>query len=241
MDSNDDLTCPVCLRWFKTKRGCTAHLKNACSCSWYCYSKLADLEPLDPLDLDGEGGEMGMEEMGEINGMGGDAEGTFGQGIDEEADPEDVFSGMEDEDSLFHFIPIPTTSAPDIEIGEAGPGPSTATSTSQRQQIYRALDDEDDSQVEDNFIGAGRVIRMNEMLHEKWKKKFGNYEDKDGDMEMEDPTSPHNSFYPFASELDWCIANWVIKDGPGNNAFDRLLAIPGVRLAIVLLIPFILL
>ncbi|KAJ7743424.1 hypothetical protein B0H14DRAFT_2308748, partial [Mycena olivaceomarginata] len=36
-------------------------------------------------------------------------------------------------------------------------------------------------------------------------------------------------FAPFASELDWMIAEWVIKDGPGHKAFDRLLDIPGVR------------
>ena len=35
-------------------------------------------------------------------------------------------------------------------------------------------------------------------------------------------------FYPFNSELDWKIAQWAIKDGPGKNAFDRLLKIPGV-------------
>ncbi|KAJ6540166.1 hypothetical protein DFH09DRAFT_1249545 [Mycena vulgaris] len=40
---------------------------------------------------------------------------------------------------------------------------------------------------------------------------------------------PPNGFAPFASELDWRIAEWVIKDGPGHKAFDRLLAIPGVR------------
>ncbi|KAJ7852764.1 hypothetical protein B0H14DRAFT_3656681 [Mycena olivaceomarginata] len=45
---------------------------------------------------------------------------------------------------------------------------------------------------------------------------------------MEDPDSP-NVFAPFASELDWRIAEWVIKDGPGHKAFDRLLEIPGVR------------
>ena len=42
--------------------------------------------------------------------------------------------------------------------------------------------------------------------------------------EGEDP-----KFHPFHSELDWNIAQWVVKDGPGNNAFDRLLKIPGVH------------
>ncbi|KAF8871060.1 hypothetical protein CPB84DRAFT_1818259 [Gymnopilus junonius] len=34
---------------------------------------------------------------------------------------------------------------------------------------------------------------------------------------------------PFSSELDWRFAEWAVKDGPGQNAIDRLLAIPGVR------------
>jgi hypothetical protein len=78
---------------------------------------------------------------------------------------------------------------------------------------------------------------MNETLHERWRKQFR--KDRDGDVEMGDSTSSNNSFYPFASELDWRIANWVIKDSPGNNAFDRLLAIPGVCLAIISPIQFI--
>ncbi|KAF8874329.1 hypothetical protein CPB84DRAFT_1690242 [Gymnopilus junonius] len=36
-------------------------------------------------------------------------------------------------------------------------------------------------------------------------------------------------FMPFSSELDWRFAEWAVKDGPGQNAIDRLLAIPGVR------------
>ncbi|KAJ7693152.1 hypothetical protein B0H17DRAFT_933172, partial [Mycena rosella] len=72
------------------------------------------------------------------------------------------------------------------------------------------------------------VIRMNDNLHTKWKQSFGLALDPDGDVEMGAPDSP-NLFAPFASELDWRIAEWVIKDGPGHKAFDRLLNIPGVR------------
>ncbi|KAE9385749.1 hypothetical protein BT96DRAFT_1088746 [Gymnopus androsaceus JB14] len=39
---------------------------------------------------------------------------------------------------------------------------------------------------------------------------------------------PNRSFAPFASEMDWCIAEWVVKDGIGHKSFDCLLAIPGV-------------
>jgi hypothetical protein len=154
---------------------------------------------------------MEMEDMGGMIGEADDdSEGVFGQGSEIEAEVEDVMDEIQESDDLFHFIPIPIPSAGDVEIGEAGPGPSTAASTSQRQQNYRALDDDDDSRVEDDFVGAGRVIRMNETLHERWRKQFR--KDRDGDVEMGDSTSSDNSFYPFASELDWRIANWVIKD-----------------------------
>ena len=44
-------------------------------------------------------------------------------------------------------------------------------------------------------------------------------------MEVEETQNP---FSPFTSELDWKIGRWAVKDGPGHNAFDRLLQIPGV-------------
>jgi hypothetical protein len=38
-----------------------------------------------------------------------------------------------------------------------------------------------------------------------------------------------NLYAPFASELDWRIAQWAVKDRPGQNAFfDGLLKISGV-------------
>ena len=39
---------------------------------------------------------------------------------------------------------------------------------------------------------------------------------------------PDKTFAPFASEMDWRIAEWVIKDGIGHNSFNRLVSIPGV-------------
>ncbi|KAE9382526.1 hypothetical protein BT96DRAFT_1055474, partial [Gymnopus androsaceus JB14] len=39
---------------------------------------------------------------------------------------------------------------------------------------------------------------------------------------------PNRSFAPFASEMDWRIVEWVVKDGIGHKSFDRLLDIPGV-------------
>ncbi|KAJ7842674.1 hypothetical protein B0H14DRAFT_2359498 [Mycena olivaceomarginata] len=107
------------------------------------------------------------------------------------------------EDDLFQFIPADSTT--------------------------RHLSDDDEGRFIECHPTAGQVIRMNDNLHAKWKRSFGGSAlGLDGDVEMEDPDSP-NVFAPFASELDWRIAEWVIKDGPGHKAFDRLLKIPGVR------------
>ena len=55
----------------------------------------------------------------------------------------------------------------------------------------------------------------------------------DVDGEPEEPgVEKQNPYAPFASELDWRIARWAIKDNPGHKVFDRLLSIPGVSLAI---------
>jgi hypothetical protein len=73
---------------------------------------------------------------------------------------------------------------------------------------------------------------MDYHLHQRWLQLFKDTnEDNDGDTTMaesiqnEDPVNP---YLPFASELDWRIARWIIKDGVGHKSLDRLLAIPGV-------------
>ncbi|KAK6972245.1 hypothetical protein R3P38DRAFT_2524967, partial [Favolaschia claudopus] len=74
---------------------------------------------------------------------------------------------------------------------------------------------------------AGEVIKMNENLHATWARTFGLSVDRDGDVDMHGPDAP-NGFAPFASELDWRVAQWMVKENPGHKAFDRLLEIPGV-------------
>ena len=34
-----------------------------------------------------------------------------------------------------------------------------------------------------------------------------------------------NLFYPFESELDWNMAEWLVDDGPSQSANNRLLKI----------------
>ncbi|KAH9939225.1 hypothetical protein B0H21DRAFT_711252, partial [Amylocystis lapponica] len=83
-------------------------------------------------------------------------------------------------------------------MGEAGPGPSTVASTQQVQG--RVLDDDEDTRVERN------TQLMERARYGRWRA---------------------NVYEPFASEMDWRIADWMIKDNPGHKVFDRLLAIPG--------------
>ncbi|KAF8222195.1 hypothetical protein L208DRAFT_1324030, partial [Tricholoma matsutake] len=135
----------------------------------------------------------------------------------------------EDQEDLFYFIPDA-----DVQMGEPGPGPSASRVSGSYCQTasLRMLDEEDDERIEEVHPTAGKCIWMDDRLHEKWKRMFGEAEigagsGSDGSDTVIDDSST-NPYYPFASELDWRIAWWAVKDGPGHNAFDRLLSIPGV-------------
>jgi len=115
----------------------------------------------------------------------------------------------------------------DVSIGEDGPGPST---TSHRQRpMERVLDKDDDSWVKEEYTanGAGKCIHMDTNLHDRWKQHFS------CSSATEVSSNQDNPYAPFASELDWRIACWVVKDGIGHKSFDRFLSIPGVCFYIV--------
>ncbi|KIK78153.1 hypothetical protein PAXRUDRAFT_85434, partial [Paxillus rubicundulus Ve08.2h10] len=93
-----------------------------------------------------------------------------------------------------------------------------------------------DERVEDVYPGTGRVIWMGESLHQQWRSSFKAGRQDQGnakeDIEMENGTDAGNQesrwYSPFASELDWRIAQWAIEEGMGQNSLTRLLEIPGV-------------
>jgi hypothetical protein len=240
----DDYTCPACLKSFTTKKGCTSHLRSSASCSWYRKERLAELPRLAPLDLEGEGGEVEILDYTEGSFGGSDIEGDWdvlGRDSDLDQEAADLMDDFEDDDDLFHFIPLPSTPPaqlePAVDVEEAGPGPSTITAsedTAARRLHQRQLDDDDDTRVEEEFEGAGSVTRMNETLHMRWKKIFNKGRDKDGDVRMGDAAVDDTLtwFHPFASELDWEVANWVVTESLGHKAFDRFMGIPGVCLLI---------
>jgi hypothetical protein len=101
---------------------------------------------------------------------------------------------------------------------EAEPG-KTAGNRIQNPK-YPILEDDDDQRVVQIDEEAGRIYR-----HDPPPRPC--QVDKDGDSLMDNNGEP-NPFFPFASELDWRVAQWTVKDGPGHNALNRLLEIPGV-------------
>ncbi|KAG1844153.1 hypothetical protein F4604DRAFT_1884476 [Suillus subluteus] len=118
------------------------------------------------------------------------------------------------QDRLFDLVPIPSH-APDLQHHRHDP------------------DENIDLRIEVPHPTAGQVIRMDETVHQRWRREFSGT-DEEGDVSMEDvvigegSSAAVNRFAPFASELDWRVACWAIQDGIGHKSFDRLMAIPGV-------------
>ncbi|KAL1711663.1 hypothetical protein EV715DRAFT_215057 [Schizophyllum commune] len=198
----EDRICPVCYRLFDTVSGRDKHLRSAKSCKGYRNGKLKAL-----------------------------AEGQFTpipptHPHDSPSAPviEDVGAAAEQisaqqDDDLFYFV-----AEPEPVTGEEGPGPSTLAS--QRSRIAQAaqervLDDYDDTRVKVVDETAGRAIRIDPSMHNLWRRMFGT-EAVDG---MDEEST---QYLPFASELDWRIASWAVKEDVSQGAFNRLLAIPGV-------------
>ncbi|KAJ3965372.1 hypothetical protein EV361DRAFT_810815 [Lentinula raphanica] len=91
----------------------------------------------------------------------------------------------------------------------------------------RSFDDmEDEEKIVEENLEAARIIRMDSSLETRWR--LAHNLEVDHPMDGSSPL-PDEAFAPFATEMDWKIAEWVIKDGIGHKSLDRLLAIPGVK------------
>ena len=212
-------TCPACGRSdFKSAKGVLSHMSQAKGCRWYRKGKLRDLGILDAPESEPVVG--GEEDAAEENEYQGDL-----------WDPQDVMDELHHE--LFDLIPVqpPPDPAPSPEDPACHQGPQPGPSR-------RMLDLSDDRRVVIEHPTAGRVVRMAETLHLKWRRYFLGEEERDvddmGDVVMGDVTGAafSNKYAPFASETDWHIAQWAVLDGVGHNSLDRLLAIPGVSLIV---------
>ncbi|KAJ3833014.1 hypothetical protein F5878DRAFT_666038 [Lentinula raphanica] len=140
----------------------------------------------------------------------------------------DLLQELEEENDLFHFVRVEK----EPEIGEAGPGPGTLAQRNAllERQLGAKLRTFDDTEEVEKVIEeneeAGHIIRMDHSLEARWRLAHN----LDVDHPMDGSSSlPDKAFAPFASEMDWRIAEWVVKDGIGHKSFDRLLAIPGVK------------
>ena len=215
---DDDRTCPVCDRWFQTSQGLMSHLSLARSCKWYRKGKnpiRLDEDIPEPVEMD----ELVVGNDNPLNGI--------------EVDDEDFEDVIQNRD-LFRFV------LPDQpHDGFSSPG---ASSSYPRQVTISPpiLDDDDDARTFEEDVTAGAVIAMQPTIVEKWKVYFGDDADNDRmDVDGEETEravgeDPDRKWRPFASELDWRVAAWILKEDVGQNALNRFLSIPGVSLNSVL-------
>ena len=210
------LICPAdCRKSFKTQKGLGSHLTQASSCLWYrAYQKSVPLEtPIDQDDLANVDELMRRDD--EVPEVSGEEAAEFLQELEEDNNP-------------FHFVPVE-----EVPFGVAGPGPSTQAyrdrlADRQLGGKARELDDGDLSMFEVEHSSGGAVIQMDDSLHARWRIAH-NLPPEDIVMDGSH-TGPVNIYAPFASEMDWRVAEWVVKEDVGHNSFNRFLQIPGVSL-----------
>ena len=211
---DDDRTCPVCDRWFQMSQGLMSHLSLARSCKWYRKGKnpiRLDEDIPEPVEMD----ELVVGNDNPLNGI--------------EVDDEDFEDVIQNRD-LFRFV-LPDQ-PPD---GFSSPG---ASSSYPRQVTISPpiLDDDDDTRTFEEDVTAGAVIAMQPTIVEKWKAYFEDAKDDDrmdvdgGENDRAAGEDPDGKWRPFASELDWRVASWILKEDVGQNALNRFLSIPGVSL-----------
>ncbi|KAK1220794.1 hypothetical protein PQX77_016416, partial [Marasmius sp. AFHP31] len=135
-------------------------------------------------------------------------------------DFEAVAHEYEEANDLFHWM----DAGMDVGLGEAGPGPATVQATRGLKKmlasIPHSLDLQEDPMHFESHAKGGKVIRMSQTLYEKWEERFKEDDDEPGDEAAA-------TYFPFASQLDWQIARWAVKENIGHGTLDRLLAIPG--------------
>ena len=121
-----------------------------------------------------------------------------------------------------HFIPPEGPVNGSNQGAVPGPGPSTAANLMLQQSAahhHGVFGVQEDSGISVWTDEAGHVLRKDAPPKYDVRDEQGDVQMAEGDV---------GNFHPFSSELDWRVAQWVIKDGPGHSAFDRLLEIPGV-------------
>jgi hypothetical protein len=207
------------------------HLGSAKSCAWYLKGKLREIGQ-DPAQ------EPGIMQS-HLNRLSPD-------NLEEDYDPKSDFYNDFDLSGIgpeldYHFLSdqAETLTLAEEENEESSRHGSSAAATLLAAAAgvpfrgHQVLDDNNDERVVEVHPTAGQVISKT--------RRPSSDKDHDGDTAMlsdSETNQPDIRFHPFTSELDWRIAYWAIKDGPGHNAFDRLLAIPGVCLMFLVFYEF---
>jgi hypothetical protein len=190
-----------CGRYFNSIKSKNSHLTSARSCSWYQKARLRDLGVNDMEDEVAPDLQV-HQDVGDQEWLGYDPQ--------QDPDVDMEFGPYGDE---LQFLPAEPKEILDESEAENTIFQRTAPSR------HAVLDDDSDERVIIVDEDAGWILR---------KEPPQSYtRDRDGDASMEEEGAP-NPFEPFSSELDWRVAHWAVKDGPGHNAFNRFLEIPGV-------------
>lgn len=207
----DERTCPACDKQFRTGQGLMAHLASARSCKWYNKGKNVDYRGIQTEETS----------AGNVPASPHPYEGEIG-------DFDDI---MEDLD-LFRLV-LPESSEADLRDQASSSSVQEGQLPPGIRRTALALDDDEDSRVQEEDPLHGRVIRMSETVMETWKTFFSeDLDDQDlmnvDGEECNSDTDHPNRWKPFASELDWKVAMWAVREDVGQGSLNRLLAIPGV-------------
>jgi hypothetical protein len=218
MDYLEDHICPACRKYFTTIKGVHSHLSSSRKCHWYKKGKLKEGKTI--VEAEGIPDHTICSDVFQpccILGMQNPTD------ICDEVDPQEAMEEIED---LFEFIPLPAAAAND-----SGPSSKNPKSHMDRWTSIHLNEDQESQYIDLPYPEAGYIIKVDESLHQKWRRQFGHLEvDQEGDVIMEEEGEALSPFAPFASELDWRLASWAVKDGIGHKSFDRLLSIPGVSI-----------
>lgn len=191
-----------------------------------------NLEPIDFVPLSQEKATFDLETGDE------DVEPIEFVPLNQERAPLDLENGDEDLEPI-DFVPLIHSHQQEELEASGSPGPSRIRFEINDHRTSQDLENAAGTLVVEEYPEAGKVVKIDEGLYVRWKKQFGEQnlrKDGDGDVVMDDGNAGQteapslNAFAPFASELDWRVALWAVKDGIGHQSFDRLLAIPGVCL-----------
>lgn len=218
--------CPVCQRSFDSSRGLSVHRDKVKACSWYAQDPAVFGAFLD------EKGEIVLEDAAALPI---DLEHTSPAPVAAEDD-----NTLDDDDYIpALFAELATQPQPATTFR-----PTTGMSCPLSRMLgaqARSLDDVDTPLVVVEHKEAAHIVRTDNSLKTQWRRIFeSNTSIRDivmeGTTDLNIGNLPSEAYAPFTSELDWRIAQWGVKEEVGQNALNRLLEIPGVRMPLMSLV-----